>query len=63
MTVIQNLEKNIEYIRMSFFDFIKQNNRVRILSDLLAQLSALLISHISGRRTDHLGYTVLLHIF
>lgn len=28
-----------------------------------AELSAILMSHIPRRRSDHLGYTVLLHIF
>ena len=35
-TVIQNLQKNIEYFRMSFLDFIKQNQTVAMADDFVS---------------------------
>ena len=49
MTVIQYLQKYIKYIRMRFLDLVKQNNRVGITANLLAQLSAFFKAYISGR--------------
>ena len=62
MTVIQHLQKYVEHIRMSLFDLIKQNDRIRIPADLLAQLATFFKSHISGRGTDHLRYRMTFHI-
>ena len=63
MSIIQNLKKNVKYIRMRLLHLIKQDNRIRIAANLFAELSALLIAHISWGRTNHLGDAVLLHIF
>src|SRR5699024_55220 len=41
--IFQYLKQNIEYLRMCFLYFIKQNNRVRFCPDLLCQLSAFFI--------------------
>ena len=49
MTVIQYLQKYIKYIRMRFLDLVKQNNRVGITANLLAQLSAFFKAYISRR--------------
>ena len=61
-SVIQHLQKHIKYVRMRLFDFIKQDNTVRLSSDCLGQLSALFISHISGRRSDKSGHRIFLHV-
>ena len=48
---------------MRLFNLIKKDHGIGIPAYLFAELSALLISNISWRRTDHLGNTVFLHIF
>ena len=62
MPVIEDLQQNVKYIRMRFFNLIKENNRIWIATHLLAELSALLVANISWRRTDHLGNAVFLHV-
>ena len=61
--VVQNLQQDIEHIGMRFFDFIKQNYRVRSAAHSLGQLTALLIAYITGSGTDQTRYGVFLHIF
>ena len=51
-SVIENLEKDVEYIRMRFFNLIKENNRVHFASDFLGEISCFVVSDISGRRPD-----------
>ena len=48
---------------MGFFNFIKQNHRKRISADFFRKLAPILVAHIARRGSDHLGHTVLLHIF
>ena len=60
--IVQNLQQNVEHIRMGLFHLIKQNNRIRFSADRLRQLAALLIADIPGCRTDQPGNTVLLHV-
>ena len=63
MTVIKYLKKYVQYIRMCFFYLVEKDNGVRISAYLFAELAALIITHISWRRTDHLGDAVFLHVF
>ena len=62
-SIIQDLEKKIEDIRVCFLDFVKKNNRVGVAPYMLAQLTPFLITHISGRGTDQSRHAVLLHVF
>ena len=50
-------------LRMRFFHFIKKHDSIRLPSNSLCQLSSLLITNISWRRTNQSGYRMLLHIF
>ena len=61
-SIIQNLQKYIEHIRMCLFYLIEQNNGIRIAAYSLAQLTALIIADISWRRSNQTGNAVLLHI-
>ena len=61
--VVQNLEKNIEYIRMGLLHLIKQHHAVGLSADGFGELTAFLIAHISGRRSDQTGDGEFLHIF
>ena len=50
--VVQNLQEDIEHLRMRFFNFVEQNHRIRPMADELGQLSAFLIPDIPGGRAD-----------
>ena len=63
MSVIQHLKQDIEYIRMRFLDLIKEYHRIWMPSDFFAELSAVLMSYISRRGADQLGYAVFFHVF
>ena len=62
MSVIEYLKQDVEHIRMCLLDLIEKDHGVRISADLLTELSALLVTNISWRRSDHLGDAVFLHI-
>ena len=47
--VFQNLQENIENIGMSFLNFIKKDNGVRISPYLFGKLTCFVVSDISGR--------------
>ena len=49
MSFVENLQQYIENVRMGFLDLIKQNDRIRVLADLVGQLTAFFISDIAGR--------------
>ena len=53
--VIQDLQQNVEDVRMRLFDFIKQEHRIGLSADGLCQLSSLFIAYISGRRPNQTG--------
>jgi len=61
-SIIQYLQKHIEYIRVSLLDLIEKNNTVRFSSNSLCQLTAFLISDISWRRSDQTGHGIFLHV-
>ena len=58
----QNLQQEIEYIRMCLFHFIQQHDRVWLAADTIGELAAFLKADISGWRADHAGHRVLFHI-
>ena len=48
---------------MSLFDFIKQNDGVRLFANPVRKLPAFVKSDVTGRASDEFGDTVLLHVF
>ena len=48
---------------MSLFNLIEQHNRVGFAAHGLGQLTALIVSDISGRRSDKTRDGVFLHVF
>ena len=48
---------------MGLLDLVKQHHAVGSAADGLGQLTAFLVAHISGRRSDQTGDGVFLHIF
>jgi hypothetical protein len=51
-TVVKHLQQDMENIRVSFFNFIQQDDGVGAAPYLLGKLSAFFISYITRRRTD-----------
>ena len=52
LAVLQNLQKQIQNIRMRFFNFIKQHHAIRSTTNFICQFPAILIANITSRRTD-----------
>ena len=61
-TIIKHLQQKIECIRMGFFDFVEQDNRVGTAAERLCQLPSFLIANITRRSTHQAAHCVLLHI-
>ena len=61
--VVEHLQEDVEYVRMRLFYFIEQNYRVRFAAYGLRELSALIVSYVSRRRTDQPAYAEFLLIF
>lgn len=61
--VIEHLKQDVEYIRMRLFNLIEQHDRIGLAAYRLGQLTALIVSDISGRRSDKTGDGVFLHVF
>ena len=62
MTVVQDLQQNVENVVMRLFNLIKEDDGIRMSSHLLRELAALLISDITGCGADDLGDSILLHV-
>ena len=48
---------------MRLFDFIEEDDGIRISSDGFCQLAAFFVAYISRRSSDETGHTVFLHVF
>ncbi len=59
--IVQNLEQDIEDIRMSFLYLVKEDNAVRTAPHALREIAAFVVAHISGRRADEAGDGVFFH--
>src|SRR6202044_2993673 len=61
LTILKNLQQDVEDIRVRLLDFIQQHHRVRRALHPFCELTTFLVTHIARRRTDELGDRVLLH--
>ena len=61
--IVKDLEQDVHDIRMRFFDFIEQNDAVRLSADFFRQLTGFVISDVSRRCADDAGNRVFLHEF
>ena len=61
--IIKDLEEDVEDVGMSFFDFIKKDNRIRMTAHGFRELTPFFIAYISRRRTNQAAYGMLFHIF
>ena len=53
--IVQHLQQDVEHIGVGLFHLIEQHHAVGFAADSLGQLAALLITHVSRRRTDQAG--------
>ena len=51
-SIIQHLQQNVKDIRVRFFHFIQQDDRIRTTTDRLGQIAAFFIAHVSRRRPN-----------
>ena len=61
--VVKHLKQDVENVGMSFFDLIEQHHGVGLAAHCLGKLSALIVAHVSGRRSDKARDREFLHIF
>src|ERR1700688_4330865 len=63
LAVLENLQQYIEDVRMSFFNFIQEDDGVGSAANALGELAAFFIADIAGRGADQFGDGMLLHEF
>jgi len=61
-TIIQDLQQGVPDLRVGFFNFIKEDNTVWATPDCFGQLTALFVSHVSGRCAKQARNRMLLAI-
>ena len=62
-TLVEDLEQQIKDLRVGFLDFVEEHHAVGLAADGLGELTALFMSHISGRSADEARDREALHIF
>ena len=61
--VVEDLQQQIEYVRMRLFDLVEQHDRIGLAADALGELSASLVkADVPGGRADEFGDGALLHV-
>ncbi len=60
--VVEDLEQDVEHVRMGFLDLVQQDDLVRPAADGLGQLAALLVADVARRRPDEPADGELLHV-
>ena len=60
--VLENLQQDVEDVRVRLFDFVEQHHGIRTAADCFGELAALFVAHIAWRRADHARDGVLLHV-
>ena len=61
--VVQHLQQHVKHVRVGFFDLVQQHHAVGFAAHGLRELAALIVSHISRRRTYQTGNSVPLLVF
>ena len=62
LTIIQDLQENIENIWMRLFNLVKEQDRIRSVADLFRQLSSFFIAYIAWRRSIEATSREFLHV-
>ena len=60
--VIEDLEEDVEDVRVRLLDLVEQDDLVRPAADGLGQLAALVVADVAGRRADQPRDGELLHV-
>ncbi len=60
--VVEQLQEDVEYIRMRLLNLVEEDDRIRTPPDHLGQLSALVVSYIPRGSTDEAAYGEFLHV-
>jgi len=63
MSVLEDLEQDVEEVRVRLLDFVQEDHRIRIPLHFFGQLTAFFVPHVPGRRPNQLAHRVLLHVF
>src|SRR3712207_6130333 len=50
--VLENLQQRVEHICVRLLDLVEENHRERLPPHLLGELSTLVVTDVTGRRTD-----------
>ena len=61
--VVQHLQENVEDVGMRFFNFIEQNDGVRVAPHGFREVAPFFVADVSRRRTDQTRNGVLFHEF
>ena len=61
-SIIQDLQKYVKHVRMGLLHFVKQHHAVWFAAHGLCQLSSLVVSNVSWRRSDKTRHGMLLHV-
>ena len=51
LTLVENLQKQVEHTLVSLLDLIEQHHSIGVLADLVHQQTTLLVTYVSRRRT------------
>ena len=61
--MVKHLQQQVKDFGVCFFDFIQQQYTVWLFRDGFREQSALVVTNISGRRTNQSRYRVSFHVF
>ena len=61
-SVIEHLQQDVEHVGMGLFHLIEQHHAVGVAAHGLGQLAALVVAHVSRRRSDQTLHGELLHV-
>jgi hypothetical protein len=62
MPVLEDLQEDIEQVRVRLLDLIEQHDGIGIALHFLGELPALLVADVTRRRANELRHRVLLHV-
>mmetsp|Transcript_3247 Transcript_3247/g.10849 ORF Transcript_3247/g.10849 Transcript_3247/m.10849 type:complete len:579 (+) Transcript_3247:544-2280(+) len=60
--VLEDLQEDVEHVRVRFFNLVQKHERVRVPSHRLRELPALLVPDVPGRRPDEPGHREGFHV-
>ena len=60
--VVEDLEQDVEHVGVSLFDLVEQHDGIGLAAHLFGQLSALVVTDVTGRGTYQFGHADLVHV-